>query len=62
VFGVRDATGDWSFYLQENVRVGYSRHTGGLPVLQYANRVLRLSQVFPGKAMIFTNMVPKPLP
>jgi hypothetical protein len=62
VFGVRDANGDWSFYLQENIRVGYSRHTTGLPVLQWANRVLRLSQVFPTKVMLFTNMVPKPLP
>jgi hypothetical protein len=62
VFGVRDGAGSWSFYLQENVRVGYSRHTGGQPVLQYANRVLRLSQIYPGKTVIFTNMVPKTLP
>jgi len=63
VFGVRDLAGAWSFFLQENIRVGYSRHTVGLPVLTYANRVLRLSRIFPGaKTVIFTNAVPKPLP
>lgn len=62
VFGVRDNSGKWAFYLQEIVRVGYSRSTGPLPTLVWANRALRLTQVHPSNSAIFTNTVPKPIP
>lgn len=61
VFGWRNGAGEWSFYLQENVRVFYRRGAGG-PIFTCANRALRVSQIYPTRAVISTNDAPKPLP
>ncbi|MDI1484033.1 hypothetical protein [Polyangium sp. y55x31] len=61
VFGLRDEAGLWSFYLQENVRVFYRRGPGG-PLFQCANRTLRVSRVYPDRAVLSRNEEPKPLP
>jgi hypothetical protein len=63
VFGVRDGAGDWSFYLQENARVAYSRVPNPqFSDMVYANRTLRLTKVFPANVVEHTNLLPKALP
>lgn len=59
VFGVRDNTSNWSFYLQENFRIAYSRVPGQF---KWANRVIRLWKVFPGRTLVHTNLIAKRLP
>ncbi|MDI1448047.1 hypothetical protein [Polyangium sp. 6x1] len=61
VFGHRDTIGHWAFYLQENVRIFYRRPATPKPYA-CANRALRLSQIYPHRAVVATNDAPKPLP
>ncbi|MRG96836.1 hypothetical protein [Polyangium spumosum] len=61
VFGSRDGAGAWSFYLQENARVFFRRATTAGPYV-VANRVLRVSQIYPHRAVLTTNDPPKALP
>ena len=66
VFGVRDAAGDWTFYLQENAAVTYRhlRRKTGLDKLlsktptraeatsYTVNRPIKVSQVYPGRGHV----------